>query len=150
MFLVHILFYYAYIPVILAFQKKVEFKTEQSSLTECMDNTVACKIASGNSCSIDKLKTKSAFNLIQPGGNTTCMNSNYPFLFSVELGTSTKDVLLYFQAGGVCLNQDQYNSFYCNVCPVKGTRGGIIDASNRKNLFKTYTIIEVMYWSMII
>ena len=125
--------------------KTIEFKTEQSSLTECMDTSTACTIFGDESCSIDSLKPNSEFNLIRPGGYTSCMNINYPFVFSVELGGSTKDVLLYFQAGGFCYDQHQYDNFICNVCPVKGTRGGIIDARKSENVFKKYTIIEVIY-----
>ena len=118
-------------------------KIEQSSLTECMTNT--CKITSTESCSIKSLKPKSFLNLIEPGGQTSCLNSDFPFLFSVQLGESTKDVLLYFQGGGGCLDQNGYNTFACNVCSVLGTRGGIINSSNRNNVFKSYTIIEVKF-----
>lgn len=121
-------------------QGNIEFK--QQSLADCIDIAVACKVSIGNSCSIETLKPNSALNLIQPGGNTSCMNSDYPFVFSVELG-ATKDVLLYFQSGGVCLNQQQFDALLCNVCPTHGASGGIIDVTNSKNVFKQYTIIQV-------
>ena len=101
-------------------------------------------------CSWDNLKPISAdatsINFIQPHGDTRCMTASTPFTFIVEKG-SKNDILLYLQAGGVCANQANYDNWNCNTHPTLGTREGVLNKKDTKNVFKDYTTIEVLYCS---
>jgi hypothetical protein len=122
------------------------FASQQTSLSECLPTETSCKISATEKCAFNTLTKGSVLNYIVPGGGKTgCMNSTYPFQFSVQVGSSKNDILFYFQGGGACTAGVNLNE--CNVCTVLGTREGIINAFDSENLFRNYTIIEIFYCS---
>lgn len=107
-----------------------------------------CVVTLTNNCNFYSLpfSDTTSLNFIQPGGKTSCLDTKAPFVFSVEKG-STSDVLIYFQGGGVCVDQASYNSFACNTNVTLGTREGILDRKDPNNIYRFYTTVEVFYCS---
>ena len=82
--------------------------------------------------------------MIEPGGETRCAHDT-PYRFFVRPGD--ENVMLYFQGGGGCWNQDtcrQGSSFYKQQAlrsePVS-YRNGVFDFDNPDNPFANHTII---------
>jgi len=115
---------------------------QNQQFSSMQDTYSSCVLGTAQQCTFSSLSGGAVTNLIYPGGNTSCINSDAPFFFLVKKGSSDK-VLFHFQSGGGCVTQNDYNTNLCAPLPfVYGT--GILDVANQQNPYHGYTLVEVL------
>ncbi|KAG2783451.1 hypothetical protein JG687_00006008 [Phytophthora cactorum] len=138
-----------------------------ASLTQAQirDGDEICVMSDSNSCAVDDLTTSAldSSTVIYPGGATRCAfddfsnssvdyttNSTYFFqVFPAPEQSKTK-LMLYFQGGGACIDDDTcafglqciFETFTANARPLST---GVLNRSNDENLFNDYNIVHLPY-----
>jgi hypothetical protein len=105
-----------------------------------------CTISETESCELSELEADRT-NLVYPGGETRCIFSDStPYSFQVIPGDTDK-LLVYFQGGGACWSEETTKLSFCTTDAKPGPLTGIFDRKNPDNLYRDYTIVQLLYCS---
>ena len=132
------------------FYQKQHLSFSPETLHEIDVKTNSCTLSATESCSLDHLSHDTS-TLIYPGGSTSCIDSE-PFAFQVYPGSSD-NLLIYFQGGGCCWDQDSYELGLCSKTlePYSQSSGVFCRnghcSSSEDNPFEDYTIVVALYCS---
>lgn len=106
-----------------------------------------CKISGGERCPMSAMLGSASFTNVYPGGSTRCLlDDDLEYAFQVIPGTTDK-LLIYFQGGGSCWDQDSANLKLCKQDFQEQPLTGIFDRSQADVPFWDYTIVHVNYCS---
>jgi len=83
---------------------------------------------------------------VYPGGATACLNSSQPYFFRVSRGSMSK-VVMWFDSGGACLNQGMLLNGNCSLNPWITPGSGVLNQSDVRNPYHSYTVVRVSYCS---
>ncbi|RMX63260.1 hypothetical protein DD238_008336 [Peronospora effusa] len=125
-----------------------------------------CKLGPSEKCAIDSLTTygNDGSVLIYPGGNTRCAFDDYlddtttfesrsTYFFQVFPTTKKSKVLIYFQGGGACVDEDTCNfALQCQLganslmtTMSRANNSGIMDRGAVDNPFNDWDIVFLSY-----
>eukprot|EP00636_Phaeomonas_parva_P017610 CAMPEP_0118857550 /NCGR_PEP_ID=MMETSP1163-20130328/4596_1 /TAXON_ID=124430 /ORGANISM="Phaeomonas parva, Strain CCMP2877" /LENGTH=336 /DNA_ID=CAMNT_0006790875 /DNA_START=236 /DNA_END=1242 /DNA_ORIENTATION=- len=89
-----------------------------------------------------------ASNVLQTGGETRCIfDDSTPYAFQVVPGSASR-LLVYFQGGGACFNEDSTELGLCSTDAAPySPLDGILDPTDAKNPYVGYTVVIILYCS---
>jgi hypothetical protein len=73
-----------------------------------------------------------------------CIESHEKYSFGVTKGDSDS-LLLFFQGGGLCWNQESLKSHRCRTYAMSPAELGVLDRMNPKNPYQNFTTISIPY-----
>lgn len=104
-----------------------------------------CFVSDNNLCKLTDYVINKNIQIIPPtSAGCGCIDSNEQYSFVVTKG-DPNNVLLYFQGGGICWDQNSYNTEECRTYTLSPPEIGLLDHTNNLNPFESYTTITVPY-----
>lgn len=129
------------------------------------DGDSFCSISGSESCAVENISPSSLDNsvVIYPGGTTRCgfdtwssneteyfTNSTYFFQVFPTTNLDKKKLLIYFQGGGACLDDNTCNfglqcGFQTFTPYARALSTGILNRSDSDNMFNDWNIVHIPY-----